>query len=344
MALWWLPAALGAPPAAAAAVPPEIQECLDCHEDPDLVLTLADGDELSLEVDGAAFLASVHGAELICTDCHEGYSEDHPFDEPPANRRSYVIHSYDLCKPCHFETYTRTLESVHYEHLAEGFEAVPVCADCHGAHDIGNPHRKQAMLSHSCATCHQEIFDVYRASVHGAALSEDVDEVPSCVDCHSAHSIAHPDTVRFRLTSPGSCMECHGDAELMRRYGLLTTVATTYLADFHGVTASLAAGAETEPGQVVVVCIDCHGFHDVQSPAALGEEQMKETVSAMCEECHEGAPPGFPGAWLSHYPPSLQHAPLVYLVGLFYKIFIPFVVLGLALQVGLHLYRYSTRP
>jgi predicted CXXCH cytochrome family protein len=327
----------------AAGMPPEVEDCLGCHDDPDLTLTLGDGDELSLRIDGDGFLVSVHGGELRCTDCHDGYAEDHPFEDAPANRRAYSIASYDLCKPCHFETYTRTLESVHFEQLHEGSEGVPVCSDCHGAHYVVSSEGKQAMLSHSCATCHEDVFEVYRRSAHGAALSEEQEDVPACVDCHEAHDIAHPDTVRFRLTSPESCMNCHGDADLMRRYGLLTTIATTYVADFHGVTASLASDTEEDPSQVVVVCIDCHGYHDVQSPSALGEEEMKRTVEAVCTGCHEDAAPGFPAAWLSHYPPSLEHAPLVFLVGLFYKIFIPFMVVGLALQVGLHFYRFSIR-
>ncbi len=332
-----------AQPAISAEISPEVQECLDCHDDPDLTLALADGDELSLQIDGAHFADSVHGGELICTHCHEGYDEDHPFNDPPANRRAYSIASYELCKPCHFETYTRTLESVHFEQLHAGSEGVPVCADCHGAHDVVASEGKRAMLSHSCAKCHQDVFEVYQASAHGAALSDENEDVPACVDCHEAHAIAHPDTVRFRLTSPESCMKCHGDEELMQRYGLLTTIATTYVTDFHGVTASFAAETEEDPSQVVVVCIDCHGYHDVQSPSALGEEEMKQTVDAVCLGCHEDASPGFPAAWLSHYPPSLEHAPLVFLLELFYKIFIPFMVLGLALQVGLHFYRFSIR-
>jgi hypothetical protein len=64
-------------------------------------------------------------------------------------------------------------------------------------------------------------------------------------------------------------------------------------------------------------------------------------VSAACARCHQSASPTFPAAWLSHYEPSLRHAPLTFLVEVFYKIFIPFVVIGLVLHVLLHLYRLS---
>jgi len=320
-----------------------ISDCLDCHADEDLWLDLEDGSQLSLYVDEEEYLASVHGQGLVCTDCHQGYDEDHPSGASVSSRRDYVIQSYDLCKNCHFDTYTRTLESVHFDFLSQGFESVPVCADCHGAHDVHDPHEKSEMVSRSCATCHQEVYNQYKQSVHGAALSASNQDVPACADCHTAHVIADPETIRFRLRSPEACMGCHGDPELAGRYGLATEVAATYLADFHGVTASLASASEIEPGQVVVVCIDCHGYHDIVSPQLIGGEGMKTRVREVCAGCHEQASADFSAAWLSHYRPSLSHAPLVFLVTLFYRIFIPFMVVGLLLQVCLHLYRVGIR-
>ncbi len=329
--------------AAVAGAETPISDCLDCHAEDDFFLALEDGSELNLTIDGDVFLASAHGEDLVCTDCHEGYEEDHPSDRSVASRRDYVIQSYDLCKKCHFDTYTRTLESVHFEYLSGGSEAVPVCADCHGAHDIQDPHVKTLMVSRSCGACHQDVYREYQKSVHGAALSEANRDVPTCADCHTAHLIADPETVRFHLRSPEACMACHGDAELSERYGMATTVATTYLADFHGVTASLAAASEVEPAQVVVVCIDCHGYHNIDSPSRVGSEPMAARVEEVCAGCHRDASTDFSAAWLSHYPPSLSHAPLVFLVTLAYRIFIPFMVVGLFLQVCLHLYRVGIR-
>ncbi len=333
-------AGLAAPGIAGAETP--ISDCLDCHAEEGFTLDLEDGAELGLTIDGEVFLSSVHGSELVCTDCHEGYDEEHP-GETIASHRDYVIQSYDLCKKCHFDTYTRTLESVHYEYLDEGFESVPVCADCHGAHDMQDPHEKSAMVSRSCGACHEDVYDEYRQSVHGAALSVDNPDVPACADCHTAHVVAHPDTLRFRLRSPRACMECHGDQELAERYGMAAAVATNYLADFHGVTASLSAESEVDPDQVVVVCIDCHGYHDIASPSVVGEDEMRLKVQEVCASCHQDASLDFSAAWLSHYPPSLRRAPLVYLVTLGYRIFIPFMVAGLFLQVCLHLYRVGIR-
>jgi hypothetical protein len=334
--------AAGTPSAAVGQEIPEgVAYCLACHEDQALSLTLDDGATLNLFVDPREFLASVHGTQLICTDCHAKYDADHPSGRTFASRRAYVLGAYATCKECHFDTYTRTLESVHYELMKLGVEEAPVCTDCHGAHNIQNPHAKRAMVSRSCATCHTDVYQTYLSSVHGRALAEEGNlDVPACADCHTHHEIQQPGTARFRLSSPATCVRCHGDEQLMAKYGIPVSVAQTYLADFHGVTASLSRNA-SEDTQLVVTCADCHGVHDIASPRLLGEDVMKAKVSAACSRCHEGASPGFPAAWLSHYTPSMRHAPLVYLVDLFYRFMIPFIVIGLMVHVLLQVYRMS---
>jgi cytochrome c553 len=323
--------------------PPEgVAYCLACHEDKDAALTLDDKTSLSLTVDWAEFTRSVHGKQLVCTDCHAKYDQDHPSGKTFASRRAYTLSAYATCKKCHFDTYTKTLESVHYKLLKAGMDSAPVCSDCHGSHNIQNPHAKRAMLSRSCASCHVATYEQYAKSVHGKALVEDGNlDVPACADCHTHHQIQAPDSATFKLNVPGICIKCHGDKALMSKYGISTTVAQTYLSDFHGVTASLTKAASTGQPQMVVTCVNCHGMHDIASPKLRGAEAMRTTVAAACASCHQGASPGFPAAWLSHYEPSLRHAPMVYVVDLFYRFFIPFMVFGLVLQVLLHVYRMS---
>lgn len=333
------------PPAttqAPAAVPEAVAACLECHQDKSMVMTFADSSTMSLFVDLNHFTGSVHASQLTCTDCHAKYDADHPMGTTFASRRAYTVNSYELCKKCHFDTYTRTLESVHYELLKAGVESAPICTDCHGAHDIANPHAKRAMVSRSCAACHAEVNAVYASSVHGRALVEDDNQdVPACADCHTHHQVQQPGTTRFRLSSPETCIRCHGNEALMGKYGISTNVAKTYLADFHGVTASLSRNLPDDQQQIVVTCNACHGVHDIAAPRLLGAEAMKATVKQACSTCHADAAPTFPAAWLSHYPPSPRNAPLVWAVESFYRFFIPFAVIGLILNLSLHVYRMS---
>lgn len=331
-----------AAPAAPVQVPEAVAACLACHEDKSMTMAFADGETMSLFVDLSHFAGSVHASQLTCTDCHAKYDEDHPMGSTFENRRAYTVGSYEVCKKCHFDTYTRTLESVHYELLKAGVDTAPICTDCHGAHNIANPHAKRAMLSRSCAACHTEAYDTYAKSVHGRALVEDDNQdVPACADCHTHHQVQQPGTTRFRLSSPETCVRCHGDSALMAKYGISTTVAQTYLADFHGVTASLSRNLAEDRQQVVVTCNDCHGVHNIASPRLRGAEAMKATVSEACARCHQDAAPTFPAAWLSHYPPSPRNAPMVWAVESFYRFFIPFAVMGLILNLMLHVYRMS---
>lgn len=335
-------AAAGPPAEAPAAQSEQVANCLMCHEDQSLSLTLNDGSTMSLYVDPAHLARSVHAGQLICTDCHAKYDEDHPSGATFDSRRAYTVKSYETCKKCHFDTYTRTLESVHYDLLKSGFEGAPICVDCHGSHDIQNPHAKRSMMSTSCAACHTNTYKAYASSVHGRALVEDDNQdVPACADCHTHHQVQAPGTTSFRLAAPDACIRCHGNETLMAKYGISTMVAQTYLADFHGVTASLSRNLTEADQRVSLTCNDCHGVHDIASPKLQGPEAMKATVTAACNKCHTGTATTFPAAWLSHYPPSPQHAPLVWLVGLFYKIFIPFAVIGLCLHLLLQGYRLT---
>lgn len=323
-------------------VPEAVAACLGCHEDKTMEMAFTDGSKMSLFVDLKHFEGSVHASQLTCTDCHSKYDEDHPMGTTFASRRAYTVNSYELCKKCHFDTYTRTLESVHYDLLKAGVEAAPICTDCHGAHNIANPHAKRAMVSRSCAACHAEVNTMYANSVHGRALVEDNNQdVPACADCHTHHQVQQPGTTRFRLNSPETCIRCHGNEPLMAKYGISTTVAQTYLADFHGVTASLSRNLSDDKQQIVVTCNDCHGVHNIASPKLLGPEVMKATVKEACATCHKDADPAFPAAWLSHYPPSPRNAPMVWAVQSFYMFFIPFAVIGLVLNLSLHVYRMS---
>lgn len=325
-----------------AAPPPseEVEMCLGCHGDRDLTMKLPSGEVRALFVDQQAFARSVHGDKLGCVECHAGMAEvPHPA-KPFKTLREMTIAYYEQCKRCHFANYTKSLDSVHYARLGAGDPRAPVCVDCHTAHGIMRPDVPRSRISKTCARCHQEIFAAYARSVHGRALLEDENaDVPVCTDCHRAHNISDPRVPAFLLATPELCGKCHTNERIMKKYGLSTRVLATYLADFHGMTASLRrAEGTTAPGPTAV-CTDCHGIHDITKVRAPGSTVMQANLVKACQRCHPQATENFPSAWLSHYEPSWKHAPIVYAVTLFYRIFIPFVIGGLVLQILLHLWR-----
>jgi len=144
------------------------------------------------------------------------------------------------------------------------------------------------------------------------------------------------------VKTPELCARCHTDAAKMGKYGLSTNVVQSYLADFHGVTARTSRARTSDAisdTKVTALCIDCHGVHDITKADAENSPVLRANLVKTCRKCHPSASENFPDAWLSHYEPSWDRAPLVYAVKLFYMIFIPFIVGGLILQVLLHLWR-----
>lgn len=323
-----------------AATPPPPEPCLACHGTPGLTKALPSGEVLQLYVDGQAFETSVHGGRLFCSDCHRQYET---FPHPPrqvSTRREYTLTLYEVCRRCHFANYTRTLDSIHYQLLSLGDQRTPVCIDCHGSHEVMPPEKPRANISRTCSRCHPAIYEEYISSVHGRALvGENNLDVPVCTDCHGAHIIRDPRTAAFHLATPELCTKCHSDPVLMGRYGLSTRVTQTYLRDFHGATISLRSGAKEGAPFLEAVCTDCHGVHDITRTDDPSSPVMRANLLNTCRKCHPGATENFPAAWLSHYEPGLDKAPLVYIVRLFYLVFIPFVLLGLSLHVLLDLWK-----
>jgi predicted CXXCH cytochrome family protein len=318
----------------------EIDECLSCHGQEDLSMTLENGEEAPLFMKRELLAESVHKG-LRCTDCHAGLDQvPHP-GRHYKNLAQFRASFGEACKTCHFENYTKTLDSVHYVLQARGDVFAPTCVKCHGSHDIAPPAQPRSRISKTCATCHLPISQAYAKSVHGKALIEqDNRDVPVCTDCHRSHDIADPRNRAWLMNTPALCGKCHADEQRMKKYGLSTAVLSTYLSDFHGATASFGAqGSQASTAPVVALCVDCHGIHDIGKVTGKSAAAFRSNLVKTCRKCHPGASANFPAAWLSHYEPSLSRAPLVYLVKLFYRIIIPFIVGGLILQILLHLWR-----
>jgi hypothetical protein len=306
-------------------------------------MTFEDGETTSVYIDPEVYEASIHGDKLLCTDCHRNINAyPHP-DTVTSSQREYSVAQYELCKQCHFANYTKTLDSIHFDVLSSGNLQAPVCTDCHGAHNVSLPAEPRPKISQTCSHCHEYIYDVYAESVHGKALIEENNyDVPVCTDCHLAHNIENPTTTSFHLGSVELCSECHSNEDLMAKYGISTNVVRSYLDDFHGRTVALLSEEGRDIPVREAVCTDCHGVHDIQMVDNPNSPVIKANLVETCRKCHPGATTNFPGAWLSHYEPSISKAPFVFFVVWFYRILIPFILVGLAIHILLDLWRRIT--
>ncbi len=325
------------------------QQCVECHSRPYLTTQLPSGDALYVTIDGGAFANSIHGqAALHCTSCHTDITA-YPHPALTAqNPREVAINFSQACQACHADEFAKQQDSIHHQAQTQGNENAAVCSDCHNPHNTTSPATPRSKIVATCGNCHSDIAQQYRQSVHGAALLNDENpDVPSCIDCHGVHNIASPVTAKFLLNSPQLCATCHTDPAKMAKYGLNTDVLNTYVADFHGTTVTLFEKKSPDQLPNKPLCIDCHGAHDITSVRDPNSPVIKQNLLSTCQQCHPTATANFPGAWLSHYPPSPAHNSLVYAVDVFYKILIPVVIGGMLVFVladfGRRLARRVTR-
>jgi predicted CXXCH cytochrome family protein len=324
--------------------------CLGCHQEEGIDITLG-SESLPVTINPVEFGLSVHSQENInCVDCHTNISDyPHP-DVKVRNVRDFSLSFYETCKECHEEQYVKVQDSVHQRALEEGNKNAAICADCHNPHtqvritgqtsgEITNAARLR--IPETCARCHSAIYDTYKKSVHGNALTEENNvDVPTCIDCHGVHNIQSPTTATFRNSTPYLCATCHTDPTVMDRYGISTHVLDTYVSDFHGTTVNLFEEQFPDQPTNKPVCTDCHGVHDIAKvDNAETGIALREKLLVKCQRCHPDATANFSAAWMSHYEPSPEHYPIVYFVNLFYKFFIPTVLGGMILFVLTDIYR-----
>jgi predicted CXXCH cytochrome family protein len=310
-------------------------QCLQCHTVPDQIMELPSGESLYLTIDKNAFNASIHGQEKTkCSECHTDVTQ-YPHPALAAqNARQMTIENSIICKKCHEEQATDQHDSIHQTKLDEGNEDAATCADCHNPHYTEKADTPRSKVVTTCARCHSGIAQDYRESAHGQALIDYQNpDVPSCIDCHGVHNISDPRTAQFLLNSPKLCSDCHADPVKMAPYKLNTNVLNTYVADFHGTTTTLFEQKSPDQLPNTPLCIDCHGIHNIRSVTDAESTVIKKNLLTTCQKCHPDATGSFSDAWLSHYTPSPDHNPLVYWVGVFYQIFIPAVLGGMALIV-----------
>jgi hypothetical protein len=257
------------------------EECLMCHEDPELV----DDEGRSLFVVPDRYARSTHGEEEIsCVGCHQDLVdiEDFPHEEELEKVE---------CSSCHEDILQMYKESVHgVSRLQNGTKEAATCADCHSKHEVfraDDPHSwtNPLNLPKTCGSCHEderivsrfelgdvEMVKTYLKSIHGRALKEaGLTVVAVCNDCHGTHDIRRvndPKSRVWKTNVPKTCSKCHGG------------IFIKYAESIHG--KDLAAGNLDVP-----VCTDCHGEHTIQKHEDPQSKIFPANIPGTCSKCHD---------------------------------------------------------
>ena len=242
----------------------------------------------------------------LCADCHgtHGIQGRTQTDSP-----TYARNVPDLCGKCHraghkaavrykgpeqkvVENY---IESIHGKALLEsGLTVTATCVDCHTAHGE-LPHTdpastvNSARVAQTCAQCHRGIYELFTSSIHSPTVSHSKKPLPTCSDCHSAHTIGRTDVNDFRLGIMRQCGRCHGD------------LASTYFETYHGKVSKLGYLKTAK-------CYDCHGAHDILPAWNPKSHLSRANIVKTCARCHPGSNRRFAG-YLTH---ATHHDPAKY--------------------------------
>ncbi len=257
-----------------------INDCMECHNDKELVREKDDGTVDSLYVDQTKFSNSIHG-ELSCVDCHEDITEL-PHEEK--------LKQPD-CSSCHDDVMDEYMKSIHGIAWEENHQDAPMCWDCHSAHYVYPSDDSLSTLfilnqPKVCAPCHSnpEIIkkynipisrpcEMYKTSVHfKAALEKACLHSARCTDCHGGHDIQPSvmlNSKTNRMKTPETCSKCHPD------------IYEDFINSVHG--KGLLAGVRDAP-----TCTDCHTEHGIKDHLDPSSTVYSTVISkTLCPQCHE---------------------------------------------------------
>jgi hypothetical protein len=258
---------------------------------------------------------SVHGAAARrgdpdapgCADCHGSHDIRSPKDP---SSRVYQTNIPDTCGKCHFDAaltkrhhlldVSAYENSVHAKMVGKNrLLYAAVCTDCHGTHDIQSPEglmspTNKRHVAATCGRCHDNIYKQYEQSIHGKAVARGVKDAPTCIDCHGEHGI-------------------------QRKYGLPANRLSTYMNSYHGIANKF--------GDITVAnCATCHGSHNVLPSSDPRSTVNKKNLPRTCGKCHPGAGVNFANGSI-HVFPTMHRDVFVYWVRLAYRCFI-FLLVG----------------
>ncbi len=212
------------------------------------------------------------------------------------------------------------------------------CTDCHLAHhprakDSTAPIEKTELPS-ICGKCHKSIANQYRRSIHGRALKAGMKDAPVCTDCHGEHTIrppTEPESTVHPLHVVATCIHCHENRLILRRYGLPSARLSTYRKTYHGIANQFGDVRAAE-------CASCHGAHDILPSTDPRSPIHPKNRPKTCGKCHQGATENFAKGTI-HVAPSARSDVVVYWVSVFYRVLIACLVGAFVLMIVLDLPR-----
>jgi hypothetical protein len=253
------------------------QDCLTCHEKPDLKSS-KDGRSLAVKTSDLA------GSKHLKTSCSQCHSEVNASKVRPCETITKKVD----CASCHAEVGLQYTASTHGRLVSKNDPNGPSCKECHGGHAIkGKTDPASATFPTNvptlCARCHREgekaavrytgveheIIERYTESIHGKGLLKSGLTVTAmCSNCHTAHGVLPRSDSLSSVNPrnlPSTCGKCHhGIEEQFQK--------------------SIHSALVSKSDKRLPVCDDCHTAHTIRRADSQG---FKMEVMQQCGRCHE---------------------------------------------------------
>ena len=248
---------------------------------------------------------SIHGKLLEqgdpnAPDCHECHNDHSMLPKSNINSPTFTKNIPQLCGRCHREGETAAIRytgndkdilshysmSIHGKGLLEsGLLVTAVCTNCHSTHrplpaSDTRSYVHPDNISETCSQCHLGIYEDFKSSIHSPLVTKTDKKLPTCHDCHNAHSVERIDKDSFRQQILAECGTCHEEQ------------TGTYFDTYHGKVSLLGSGKTAK-------CSDCHGAHNILPPVYPKSKLSRQNVVETCKECHPNSNRKFTG-YLSH--------------------------------------------
>lgn len=299
-------------------------QCVDCHGS-------------NMHAVTPASQMTPQAKESTCRQCHQNI---HNMVEGSVHAPGKTQDPFIFCTGCHASNRSQAAnsEAERLKRLTSGDITRTTVRVGDGANNIGlSVVRVQEHVvvtsEAACRDCHKKNAALPMHSRHDRPDIVAGDH-PTCFTCHGGnpHEMARPKDLSPR-GKVQLCLRCHADEARMKRYGMTTDAALSYLRSFHG-KAVMRFGQTN-----AATCVDCHGLHAVLPPDAPESPVNARNVTATCRKCHPNAKMNFSLSGANHISLKIEQTPLLKWEEIFFKILTVSVILGLILLIILDLRR-----
>lgn len=214
--------------------------CRGCHGESQRELVLPSGETIPLLVPLPHLDSSVHSrtgeTPVTCTGCHTGAAHYRfPHQPNPAQTLAeYSALASAACVDCHYPH--NPFHEIQDPVEADGApalldkEGLPVCADCHGNHDVAPVEQIHAVMPGACVACHTDQPESWAADFLAPRLGwgeRAAGYVGSerCMGCHADRYLtwretAHAVTIQETASAPQSVLADFEAEDANRPFGL----------------------------------------------------------------------------------------------------------------------------